>query len=75
MEEINSAYRLASLFDGPYDGERVKFNKNRYLINRFSDLTIRSVFLFHLIIFITDNEFLKRELIYFKFSNDGYGYR
>lgn len=69
LEQINSAYRIALLFDGFYDGKRVKFNKYRHQFNLFIQLIALFVFLFHLVIFITDNERLKNELIYFRLSD------
>ena len=60
MDYVNRIYRNANLFDGYYDGKSVKFNRFRYCWNLFMDYVIKVAFLEHLIIFITNNEFLKK---------------
>ena len=71
LAKINSVYRTASMFDGFFDGETVRYNKYRHLWNSFVLITMRIVFFFHLVVFFTDNnESLKKELIYFRFSQD-----
>lgn len=70
LKKINSAYKDALLFDGFYNEERVELNQYRHQFNSFIRLVARFIFLIHLVIFITDNERLKNELIYFKLSDD-----
>ena len=70
MQKLNRFYKDACLFDGFYDGQTVLFNKNRHRWNYFNFLILLLVFVMHLFVFITDNEILKNELVYFKFSDD-----
>lgn len=70
LKRINSTYRNALLFDGFYKEGHVKYNKFRYRFNLLMSLASFLFFLFHLLIFITDNEKLKKELIYFHLSDD-----
>lgn len=72
--EANSLYRIASLFDGPYDGERVRSNPFRRVWNLSIDVILKLVFLSHLVVFLSDNECLRNELVYLKYSNS-FGYR
>ena len=70
LAKINSVYKTAGLFDGPFDGESVEYSKYRHLWNLAVQMTMRIVVLFHLIVFLTDDESLKCNLIYMRFSND-----
>ena len=70
LEKINSFYKSASLFDGFFDGKTVRYNKCRHHWNSFVFITMETVALFHLIIFLTNEEKLKNELIYLRFSKD-----
>ena len=70
LAKVNSVYKAASLFDGHFNGESVEYSKHRHLWNSFVLTTMRIVALFHLVVFLTDNETLKNELIYFRYTND-----
>lgn len=72
LMKINSLYQF--LFDGFFDGKQVKYDKYHHLWNLFVHWTMNLVFVLHLVLFITDNELLKNELVYLKFS-EGFGSR
>ena len=75
MDKVNSFYSLAFLFDGNYDGVgKVNRTNYRYYSNIFLDYVSRLFFLSHLIVFLSDNETMKRELVYTKLST-GFGSR
>ena len=65
MDYVNRIYRNANLFDGYYDGKSVEFNRFRYRWNLFMDYVMKVAFLEHLIIFFTNNEFLKKVRVKF----------
>lgn len=72
--DANSIYRLASFFDGPYKDEQIRINPFRRAWNLAIDVIMKLLFISHLIVFFTDDESLRNELIYLKFSKS-YGYR
>lgn len=75
MDKVNSFYRLAFLFDGKYDGVgKVSRTSYRYYSNFFIDYMSHLHFISHLIVFISDDEIMKRELVYLNVTS-GFGYR
>lgn len=61
---MNRIFYLSNLLDGDYFYERkeLKFDLKRSVWNYFQFFVSLYSFLFHIIIFITDNEYLKHEL-------------
>ena len=75
MDKVNSFYKLAYLFDGKYDGVgKVSRTNYRYYSNLFIDYVRHLFFISHLIVFLSDNETMKNELVYLKITS-GFGYR
>ena len=73
FKKINQMYKLGFLLDGDFDGEQVLFNRKRHLVNSAISIFLYLVVLAHLLVYFTDDEMLRQQLIYFKVS-DGSGY-
>lgn len=75
MDKINRIYLYGGLFDGIYKDGVVIFNKKRSIINRLMNIILFIIFISHLIIFLSDNQFLKNHLIHFRIFDEAYGSR
>lgn len=75
LKRINSVYKRACLFEGFYDGQKVKFSKVRLIWNSLVNIISYLVFITHLIIFLFDNESLNKELVYLRFLSSHFGAR
>ena len=74
MDEIkflNSIYNIGGLLDGEYRDGKIIFNKFRSIRNKLMVLICDIVIISHILIFISDWEFLKNHLVQFKVS-DGF---
>ena len=73
---MNTLYKLANLLSGDYDYKRelIYFNAKRHYYNIFMESITVSFFFNHLIVFLFNDEEIKREMVYYK-VNTGIGER
>lgn len=70
-KKMNRLYELGSALDGIYDGEMIILSQKRRYFNRFVELLAYFFFANHLIVFISDDPVLKKNLVHMKL-NDGF---
>lgn len=66
---MNSVYERGYLLDGFYDKKIVNFSIRRYIYNNYVALSMLIVSLIHILLFLNNNDFLIRELIFFKITD------
>lgn len=71
---MNSIYRRGFLLPGDWNGEKIDFSFRRFLVNNYVSLSMLIVSFIHILLGISNDEFLLKELIFFKIT-DGKGMR
>lgn len=65
---------MAFLFRGDFDGNQIVYNRKRYYFILLMECFGYLFFFVHIIVFITDDEYLRKKLVYLRLT-DGFGYR
>lgn len=71
---MNSIYRRGYLLPGDWDGEQVNFSMRQFLLNNYVSFSMLVVSFIHILLGISNDQFLLKELIFFKIT-DGNGMR